>query len=328
VPASELVIREATAADLPALLGLLADAMARDARDPRFEALYRWKHDENAFGPSPAWVAVDGDVVAGLRVLMRWEFLLDGRPVRAVRAVDTATHPDHQGKGIFTKLTMHALDAVRADGVDFVFNTPNDQSRPGYLKMGWEVVGKLPVSVRPRSPASLPRMLAGRVPAERWSAEATAGEPAADVLADETALAALLATRPPGAGLRTRTSPAFLRWRYATPLLSYRAFVARGGVEEGVALVRVRPRGRAREAVLCELLAAEGDVRIERALTRAVERHVDADYVLRLGGPVAGRDGFVRLPGQGPVLTCRAAAGRAPARLGSWRLTMGDVELF
>jgi GNAT superfamily N-acetyltransferase len=325
---SELAVRDATDDDLPELLALLADAMARDAGDDRFAALYRWKHEENAFGRSPAWVAVDGDRIAGLRVFMRWEFTLDGRPVRAVRAVDTATHPDYQGRGIFTLLTRHALDAVTAEGVDFVFNTPNDQSRPGYLKMGWEVVGKLPVSVRPRSPLALARMAAARVPAERWSAPCTAGVAAVDALADDAALADLLATQPAAAGLRTRMSGEFLRWRYGTPLLGYRAVVAPGGVADGVALMRARRRGSALEAVLCEVLAPEGDVRVARSLVRAVAREAGADYMLRIGGGVVDRGGFVRLPGQGPVLTRRAAAGEAPGAPGAWHLTLGDVELF
>src|SRR5690242_14473911 len=204
--------------------------MSRDGNDPRFEMLYRWKHEHNAFGPSPAWVAVDGDRVAGIRVFMRWEFVVDGRVMRAVRAVDTATDPAYQGRGIFTRLTRHALDAVTADGVDFVFNTPNDQSRPGYLKMGWEVVGKLPVAARPRSPLSLVRMAAARVPADRWSAPCDAGEPADATLEDEAGLRDLLATQPAPPGLRTRVTPEFLRWRYGTPLLAYRAVVAPGGV--------------------------------------------------------------------------------------------------
>ena len=83
----------------------------------------------------------------GFRTLMRWEFLDGERVVRAVRAVDTATHPDYQGRSIFTRLTLHALDELVAEGVEFVFNTPNEQSRPGYLKMGWQVVGQLPTAV-------------------------------------------------------------------------------------------------------------------------------------------------------------------------------------
>ena len=98
------------------------------------------------------WVATDGDKIVGLRAFMRWEFVRGGEVLHAVRAVDTATHPDYQGKGLFTAMTMHGLDVIKDDGIDFVFNTPNDKSRPGYLKMGWQEVGKLPVAIRVAGP--------------------------------------------------------------------------------------------------------------------------------------------------------------------------------
>ena len=57
---------------------------------------------------------------------------------RAVRAVDTITAPEARGRGVFTRFTLAILsnEITRDDDVSFVFNTPNDQSRPGYLKMG------------------------------------------------------------------------------------------------------------------------------------------------------------------------------------------------
>ncbi len=138
-----LDIRPATASDRDAILDVLRRSLGGDD-DPRYPALFAWKHDENSFGPSPMWVATDGDRFAGFRTFLRWEFERGGQTLRAVRAVDTATDPDYQGRGLFTALTRHALDAVREQGVDFVFNTPNDQSRPGYLRMGWREVGRLP----------------------------------------------------------------------------------------------------------------------------------------------------------------------------------------
>ena len=79
-----------------------------------------------------------------------------GRVVRAVRAVDTATHPGLPGPGHLHP--AHAARARRAAPTtsSFVFNTPNDQSRPGYLKMGWQVVGRLPTAVRPTGLARHP----------------------------------------------------------------------------------------------------------------------------------------------------------------------------
>ena len=46
------------------------------------------------------------------------------------RAVDTATDPEFQGRGIFTRLTLEALDALPAEGVELVFNTPNARASP------------------------------------------------------------------------------------------------------------------------------------------------------------------------------------------------------
>jgi hypothetical protein len=81
--------------------------------------------------------------------LMMWRWQRGKQMFSALRAVDTATHPDHQGKGIFKKLTLEALEIGRERGDHFVFNTPNSQSKPGYLKMGWEGIGRLKVQVRP-----------------------------------------------------------------------------------------------------------------------------------------------------------------------------------
>jgi GNAT superfamily N-acetyltransferase len=118
-----------TEEDRPAILALLTKSLGWHD-DPRYQALFEWKHDQNPFGRSPMWVACDGDRVVALRVFMRWQFRRGNETLRAVRAVDTATDPEYQGKGLFTALTLHGLDELRADGVDFVFNTPNAQSLP------------------------------------------------------------------------------------------------------------------------------------------------------------------------------------------------------
>ena len=92
------------------------------------------------------------------------------------------------------------------EGVDFVFNTPNDQSRPGYLKMGWQLVGKLTPWVQPSSLGSLPAIARSREPAGHWGEPTVVGATAAEVFADEGATEQLLATLPPDdSRLRTRS---------------------------------------------------------------------------------------------------------------------------
>jgi predicted N-acetyltransferase YhbS len=320
---AELEIRPATDDDLPAVLALLRESMGR-ADDPRFEALFRWKHLDNAFGRSPMWVACDGGTVAGFRVFMRWEFESGDRVWRAVRAVDTATHPDYQGRGIFTRLTLAALDAVAAEGVDFVFNTPNDQSRPGYLKMGWRELGRPRASFRPVTLARLGALRGARTAAQHWSEPVRAGTAAPEFLAGDAPVARLLAARgaPPPSVLRTRLSPAVLRWRFGLAELAYRAV---GDGPDGVAFVRVRRRGPAREAAVALVLAPGGRRGASRVLARTRRAlRGEADYLLAIGAA----PGFVPLRALGPIVTVRALQAEPPAAPEGFAFTLGDLELF
>jgi GNAT superfamily N-acetyltransferase len=321
-------IRAAEPSDRAAVLGLLAASLGVSV-DDRYEAFFDWKHERNPFGRSPAWVAVDGGEVVGFRTFMRWEYrAATGEVLAAVRAVDTATHPSHQGRGIFRRLTLQALDDLRAQGVAFVFNTPNDQSRPGYLKMGWRQVGRLAAAVRVRSPASAARVVRARVPADRWSVPARGGDPAPDVLADPH-VADLLASAPPSSGLGTHRTPEYMRWRYGFGPLAYRAVTLDRDLRSGLAVFRLRRRGPAVECALCDVVAPAGVRGAPHALMRRVARESGADYVIRLGGPVVDRRGFLRLPGQGPVLTWCALVDQVPGgRIDDWALTLGDIELF
>lgn len=322
-------IRATAPTDRGAVLRLLASSLGW-VPDDLFDRFFTWKHEQSPFGRSPAWVAVDGDEVVGFRTFVRWELEHpDGRVRRAVRAVDTATHPDHQGRGIFRRLTEHALHEVRSDGVDLVFNTPNSQSRPGYLKMGWVEVGRPPVAVRPASLGALVRMIRSKLPAERWSVPTSAGHPAAGVLA-APGVAELLASRNAPGGLRTRRSVAYLQWRYGFEPLAYRAVALGGEPDRGLAVFRLRRRGASLEAALCELLVPHGDRRAALSLGRAVARASGADYVIRVGGPTIDLAGYLRVPRVGPVLTWREVAEGAVigANLGDWDLGLGDIELF
>ncbi|HZM28996.1 MAG TPA: GNAT family N-acetyltransferase [Acidimicrobiales bacterium] len=322
----DLDLRPYEPTDEEAVVALLA-ASSRWMSDDQHRAYFVWKHTSNPFGKSPAWVATDGDRVVGLRTFLRWEFVQDGRITRAVRAVDTATHPDHQGRGLFTRLTRHALDELAGDGVAFVFNTPNERSRPGYLKMGWEIVGRLPVVARPRSPAVLVRLARARVKASRWPESTGAGVPAARALADRPAVEALLADLPPADGLATHRTATYLSWRYGFAPLGYRVVTAPAGPAEGMVVFRLRRRGAALEATVCEELVPGCDPRLTSHLLARALRESGADHAVRLGGRPP-RAGFLPVPGQGPTLAFRAVRQRVAPPAAHWRLGLGDVELM
>jgi GNAT superfamily N-acetyltransferase len=320
-------IRAASPDDHPAIVALAARALGWRDGEPN-EALFRWKHVDNPFGASPMWLAVDDGEIVGFRAFLRWSFDdPDHGPQSAVRAVDTATDPEHQGRGIFTALTRHGLEAERVAGTSFVFNTPNEQSRPGYLKLGWQVVGRVPVAVIVTSLAAAGRTARARVPADKWSERVEAGIAAPDALSDEDRLGALIASLDPARGLRTARSPAFLRWRYGLEPLRYRVLLRGATLDDGFAVFRVRRRGAATETTLADVLVPAGDRRAARDLVGAVVRATRPDYLISVQRRVVdGRS--VRLPGQGPILTWRGIHRTSMPALDQWDLTLGDIELF
>jgi GNAT superfamily N-acetyltransferase len=320
-------IRPATPADRPSVLALLRASLGWGA-DPRYEELFAWKHEANPFGPSPAWIALDGDRLAAFRTFMRWEFQLDGEVVRAVRAVDTATHPDYQGRGLFRALTLYALDELRAQGVSFVFNTPNRASRPGYLRMGWQEVGRLAVRVRPRSLGALVRVARARVPAERWPPDSPSlpGVPAPDLLEDGGLVDELLGVAAAAPGLTTNRTPAYLAWRYGLASLGYRVLLVGDDARDGLVVFRLRPRPPALEAAIVDALGPGSGPTRPSPIGRLLGAS-GADYAIVIGRAMpASRS--VPLPRQGPVLTWRGLTDTAVPPLRQWALSLGDVELF
>jgi len=311
-----VTIRMAEPGDSAQVIDLLRVSLGK-GDDPLYDAFFRWKHEQNPFGSSPSWVALaDGEVV-GFRTFMRWEFVRDEEVVRAVRAVDTATAPAFRGRGIFSRLTRVAVAEMRAEGVDMVFNTPNAQSRPGYLKMGWQLVGRLPVRLRPRGLTSAPTILRARTAANLWSEPTSAGVPLTAASVPPLEAVSLGASR---GLLRTRRSADYIAWRYGFEPLRYR--VMRG--QDGDWMIfRVRRRGDATEAVIAE--ASNGSAAGRRALLRAVLRATKADYAIMIGTASLAA---IPVPALGPTLTCLPLGIQSAPALRSWDLQMGDVELF
>lgn len=103
------------------------------------EEFFIWKHLENPFGKSYGLLALDGKKIVGLRMFMFWEFFNSGnnKVLKAIRPVDTVVDPEYRGNGLFKKMTMKGLEGC-SRSFDLIFNTPNENSLPGYVKMGWK----------------------------------------------------------------------------------------------------------------------------------------------------------------------------------------------
>ncbi|MFF2957118.1 GNAT family N-acetyltransferase [Kitasatospora sp. NPDC057965] len=349
---AELTYRPLAEPDLPAVLDLLTVTLAGGPTGTRTAGFFTWKHRRNPFGASPGMVAETPDGrLAGVRLFLRWQWQRgDGTPVAAVRPVDTATHPDFQGRGVFRRLTSDLLDQV-TDEAALVFNTPNGNSLPAYRKMGWQELGRVPIAVRAVRPAAfargvraaLARRPAGparpvgddcRLPtAAAWlDAHAGAGRhgPLAELLRERAAADAV------DHRLAVHRTPEYLRWRYGeAPGLDYRVLtVHRGDELTGLAVGRPRRRGPLAEFTLADVVVRPGDRDSAARLLRAAAQESGCDHVATHLSPgteaadAALRTGYLRAPRTGMTLTARTPTGPTPLGIADWRFSLGDLEVF
>ena len=310
-------IRQATQTDIPGILNVLKASLG-EISSKKTEEVWRYKHIDNPFGESLVLVAEELGMIIGVRALMRWQWRKGEKIYSSLRAVDTATHPGHQGKGIFKKLTLGAIEMVKVNGDFFIFNTPNTQSLPGYLKMGWKEVDKLRIRVKPANPLNWFDVKTGK----SYSINNNCIEDQlSNLVSDYNTLKA-------GENkLFTLKSPEYLLWRYENnPLQKYEVkadqdFYLAGYIKEHKYFKELR---------ITEHIYSNdsGLEKIKKAVKEFVKKfgtHIITSTGLNFCLGISGN--------YGPVLTLRDLnldpfSKQELLQLNNWSYTLGDLELF
>jgi len=312
-----MLIREATELDIPEILEVLKASLG-ETSSKKTEEVWRYKHVDNPFGKSLVLVALENEEIIGVRALMRWKWQLGKQVFSAFRAVDTATHPEHQGKGVFKKLTLKAIEIAKEQGDDFIFNTPNTQSLPGYLKMGWGEVDKLKIRIIPANPLN-------------WFNVKQTGHYKINNNSSDDQLAGLISkynnSKAGENKLFTLKSPEYLSWRYENnPLQKYEVkadhdFYLAGYIKEHKYFKELR---------ITEHIFTDdsGLQKINRAVNETSKKfgaHIITTAGLNSGLGFSGN--------YGPVLSLRDVnldtnLKQELLQLNNWSYTLGDLELF
>lgn len=316
-----MILREAKPSDVPEIVKVLKASLG-EADIPLSEEVWNYKHVQNPFGESITLVAVENDIIVGVRAFMRWEWQLNDNKYQVYRAVDTATHPEHQGKGIFKKLTLKAVEQAKEKGGDFIFNTPNDQSRPGYLKMGWQTAGKIRVGLA----LAWYSFWKFRKNSQSFYISNNVSPKELDSLCKKWNLE--LAKN---SGLFTPKSPEYLRWRYEiNPLQKYEVF---SGVGIYMA-ASVKNRKNFKELRIVECIFENGNPNLKHI------KKVLKEWSLKFGvqvvsfSPELMKGSSSSIIGSfGPVLTIRDLNTEATTKpeisdVQKWTYSLGDLELF
>lgn len=155
-PAVEL----ATDEDMAEVLALLQKSFASVQRSSTVErgaGFWHWKYRSSPFGQASIQVMrIDGRIAA-TGCLWPMTLFWKDQKIRALQPCDTAVHPDFRRQGLFGQLN-NARKALAAEtNVDLIFNFPNANSLPGYIKSGWQHLGRVPWLVRVIKPAAVLR---------------------------------------------------------------------------------------------------------------------------------------------------------------------------
>jgi len=303
-----MLIRSATEKDIPAIVELLKLSLGESLM-PKSEAFWRWKHVDNPFGKSPVLLAVENHQLIGVRAFMRWEWRKGDKVHRAVRAVDTATHPAHQGKGIFKKLTLQLVDQCRLEGVDFIFNTPNKSSKPGYLKMGWIEQGRLPINIRPLWPLRTRR--------SDFDAQY-------ELTSTHEVFARLTYTFQ-SERLQTHYSNRFFIWRY-TQNPNIRYYAIRAADHSYGIIFRLKPGKAGVEFRICDVIFSDlADIsQLNKHLFQVVKESA-ASFLTIANADLLPWSFSLNI---GPMVTVRSVALDNSLSFDFWKPSLGDMELF
>ena len=310
-------IRKAIPGDLPAIINLLKVSLG-ESIIPKSEELWKWKHEANPFGKSPVLVADDKGVICGVRVFLRWEFRQGEKLIKACRAVDTAIHPDYQGKGLFKSLTLSLIEELKAESIDLIYNTPNAQSVAGYLKMDWQKWGKLPLkmhfslSIRKSENQSQPsdwnniRSLISKIESCHSHSEY----------------------------IQTNLVQGYLHWRYITcPLFPYH-FISDG--ERYLLIYRIKEGKIGKELRIVDFFQV-GDIgKNERqelnARVKTVQKNEEIRFTsfsgLKITKDLPIELGHLPVMSVGPVVTLRKVTSPEDLLETPWAWSLGDLEVF
>jgi len=300
-------IRTGEEKDIPDIVRLLKISLGESLM-PKSEEFWRWKHVDNPFGPSPVLVAIEGDHIIAVRAFIRWNWIYGNKIYKSVRAVDTATHPAYQRKGIFRKLTLQLVDQCEADGINFIFNTPNPRSKPGYIKMGWHDLGNLKVQFLPV------------LNFKKMSSEFSEEYKFNNQLISQLYSSLLRITN-----FATFRSSDFFRWRYdSNPNATYH-MIASPKFDFAI-IFRIKSFRFGKEFRIVEIIrgAKYSEEEAKRNLLCAIKAS-GANLVTASGTEIPRLNFGLNI---GPSVTIKPLNFSIPMTLDFWKPSLGDMELF
>jgi GNAT superfamily N-acetyltransferase len=124
--------------------------------DGKFSSEYLiWQYLTNPNGRVIGFDAYKGHELAAHYAIIPRRYHLGGQVFNAALSLNTATHPSHQGKGLFVQLAQCTYEAAQQLRVQFVIGAANGNSIGGFTRrLGFSELGQVRLKIGWRSSIS------------------------------------------------------------------------------------------------------------------------------------------------------------------------------
>ncbi|MEG1254249.1 GNAT family N-acetyltransferase [Clostridium sp.] len=111
------------------------------------DEVFRYKNNENPFlkGNPKIYLVIDENKIIGANSFFPIEIIIDGKTYLGVQSGDTMVLSDYRGKGLFKKVISYAIKDLSQSGYDFIIGFANNNSYPGFIKLGFKKVDELKI---------------------------------------------------------------------------------------------------------------------------------------------------------------------------------------
>jgi len=208
-----LVFRPITAANVDAVAALyfLCFGVRPSA------AYIRWRYLDTPTGLTPTMLAFDQANCVGCYALWPTGLLLDGRQVSGGQAIDSMTHPDLRGRGLFVEVAERCYDNLRKLGYQVLYGFPNDNAYSVRVRrLNWDHVIDIYHWARPLwllDPPQVGRLIAAA--SLLWPLPAAPRDLRIETIRpDDEAIATLLESEQTKNVCRVERTAEWLAWRY------------------------------------------------------------------------------------------------------------------
>ena len=118
-------------------------------KSPKYTTEFlQWQYALNPNGYVVGFDAYADEVLAAHYVTIPVVYIINGVETKGLLSLNTATHPQHQGKGLFTQLATRTYELGRTLGYKFVIGVANQNSTHGFLKkLGFYLISPLDVKI-------------------------------------------------------------------------------------------------------------------------------------------------------------------------------------